>query len=43
MVFSLFFCRLRLPPKRSNRIRNPSARAVAIAAGGEPPVRRQGV
>ena len=26
-----------MPPKRSNRQRNPSARAVAIAAGGEPP------
>ena len=26
-----------MPPKRSNRLRNPSARAVAIAAGGEPP------
>ena len=26
-----------MPPKRSNRIRNPSARAVAMAAGGEPP------
>ena len=25
-----------MPPKRSNRVRNPSARAVAIAAGGEP-------
>ena len=37
MVFSLFFCRLNMPPKRSNRIRNPSARAVAMGAGGEPP------
>ena len=26
-----------MPPKRSTRLRNPSARAVAIAAGGEPP------
>ena len=26
-----------MPPKRSNRLRNPSAQAVAIAAGGEPP------
>ena len=26
-----------MPPKRSTRLRNPSVRAVAIAAGGEPP------
>ena len=26
-----------MPPKRSTRLRNPSAKAVAIAAGGEPP------
>ena len=33
MVFSLFFCRLSMPPKHSS----PSAWAAAIAAGGEPP------
>lgn len=37
VCFSLFFCRLGMPPKRSKRLRNPSARAVVIAAGGEPP------
>ena len=39
-VFSLFFCRLSMPPKHSKRLRNPSARAVARAAGGEPPRRK---
>ena len=41
VVSGLFFhcssCRHGMPPKRSTRLRNPSARAVAIAAGGEPP------
>ena len=36
-AFSLFFCRLSMPPKRSNCLRNLSARAVAIAAAGESP------
>ena len=30
-----------MPPKRSSRLRNPSARAVAIAAGGEGPPRKK--
>jgi len=29
-----------MPPKRSSRLRNPSAQAVAIAAEGEPPRRK---
>ena len=29
-----------MPPKRSSRLRNPSAQAVAIAAEGEPPQRK---
>ena len=31
MVFSLSFCRLSMPPKRSSRVRNASAWAAAIA------------
>ena len=36
MVFSLFFCRLRLPPKRSNRIRNLSPRKKARRVAVQP-------
>ena len=39
-IFSPFFCRPSMPPKRSQRLRNPSAQAVAIAAVGEPPRKR---
>ena len=40
---ALFFCRLGMPPKRSNPLRNLFAGEVAIAAGGEPRERNPGV